>query len=117
LIKVHNIHDAPIGAKYIGRATTCYDKSVFHNPYRRGSFPSREDCLIQFAIYWFSPEQKILRDEALGLLNDIMCWCHETDWCHGHIIAGYVEWKYRQIELAMQDVLNWSDKWIEKDIS
>lgn len=99
MINVWHIRKAPKGAQYIGREYGGYPRSPFCNPKplnppgNRGQY--REDALIDFALYWFAPEQKALRMLAVaGLSDDIMCWCAPL-WCHGHIIAGYVEWVMR----------------------
>lgn len=122
MIKVWRVNRAPEGAQYIGRSFGCYPQSPFHNPYHAYNYKTREECLIDFAIYWFSPAQKELRRRALLELSDnIMCWC-EPKWCHGHIEAGYVEWVRRiQEEREMRDYeafdsKNWFKHWRETDL-
>ena len=98
MINVWHIRKAPKTAQYIGREYGGYPRSPFCNPKplnRAGNRGSRDDALIDFALYWFAPEQKELLVKALSLPEDIMCWCAPL-WCHGHIIAGYVEWRNRR---------------------
>lgn len=110
MINVWHIRKAPKDAQYIGRESGGYPRSPFCNPCSMRRFmpsgrpPTREDVLIEFALYWFAPEQKNLRKQAVtDLPDDIMCWCAPL-WCHGHIIAGYVEWVRRnEGERALRD--------------
>ena len=111
MINVWHIRKAPKDAQYIGREYGGYPRSPFCNPiplvrreFNRTTEISREDALIEFALYWFAPEQKKLREQAVKQLpNDIMCWCAPL-WCHGHIIAGYVDWvKRNEEEREMRD--------------
>jgi hypothetical protein len=68
---------------------------MYCNPFHLQKYANREDCLLDFAEYWYSPEKKWLRDAAVHDFaeNEILgCWCHPL-LCHGDIEAGYVNWK------------------------
>jgi hypothetical protein len=103
MIKVWHIRKAPKDAVYIGRECNGYFRSPFCKPLElepKGLYSDRnrkrEDAIINFAIYWFAPEQKELRQKAVEVLPDnVMCWCAPL-WCHGDIVAGYVNWKRGQ---------------------
>jgi|SRR5579864_1641423 len=95
--------------RYIGRQMmdgwggTGLPKSVFHNPFRIGKDGTRGEVLLKFAEYWYAPEQKELRRQALYQFdeNEILgCWCHPLD-CHGDIIAAYVHWKRQENPLCL----------------
>jgi hypothetical protein len=114
MINVWHIRKAPKGAQYIGRESGGYARSPYCNPQPMNPpgnrAQSREEALIDFALYWFAPEQKNLRRMAMDLPNDIMCWC-APKWCHGHIIAGYVEWAKRNwYERALRDYDSFNPK-------
>jgi len=78
--------------KYCGRGCGGYYTSPFHNPFHLKSEADRENCVLQFAVYWYSPGRKKLRELALQTISEnevLLCWC-EPRLCHTRIIAGYV---------------------------
>jgi Domain of unknown function (DUF4326) len=91
---------------YIGRRGHGFlYSSPFHKPLGMGrdrgeAHAGREKAIIAFAIYWFSPAQASLRKMARESLTGkiLGCWC-APEWCHGDIIAGYLNWKERQNDL------------------
>ena len=86
---------------YIGRKWAEFEESPYHNPFHIGKDGDRPEVLLKFAIYWYAPEQKKLRDRAVQELSQLQpdgfvgCWCY-PQFCHGDIVAGYVNWKLRQ---------------------
>ena len=92
--KVVHVHHAPYDA-YVGRKGWGFlHDSPFHKPRGMGGHTGRENAIIEFAIYWFSPAQQPLRKMALESLagKTLACWCAPL-WCHADIIAGYLNWK------------------------
>ena len=92
---------------YIGRAWAGLPSSMYHNPFHLGKDGDRVEVLLKFAEYWYSPEQKPLRDKALMMFSSdsvLGCWCHPL-LCHGDIEAGYVNWKHHK---ELQIRLDWS---------
>jgi len=85
-------YDYYIGHKRPNIATA---DSPFCKPWSMGG-QGREYAIISFAVYWFSPPQAPLRKLARDLLAGkiLACWCAPL-WCHGHIIAGYLNWKVK----------------------
>ena len=86
---------------YIGREFHGIPESAFHNPFHIGVDGSREEVLEKFAVYWYAPEQKRLRQAALVMIhdNDVLgCWCHPL-LCHGDFISGYLAWKREEPSL------------------
>ena len=83
-------YDVYIGHKRPGVAVV---DSVFCKPWSMGGH-GRDYAMIAFAAYWFAPEQKELRELAKVTLSGkrIACWC-APKWCHGDIIAGYLNWR------------------------
>jgi hypothetical protein len=86
---------------YIGRRWAGLPDSAMRNPFRRG-VGTRADAIEKFAAYWYAPEQKYLRKAALLTVPDgsiLGCWCRTPEisddvlYCHGDIIAGYLNWK------------------------
>ena len=96
--------------RYIGRAWAEFPESVFHNRFHIGKDGDRVDVIIEYALWWFAPEQKWLRDFALAPVNipdDSIfgCWCHPK-LCHGDIVAGYINWKRHQyVEFRQREAL------------
>jgi Domain of unknown function (DUF4326) len=84
---------------YIGRDWAGLPQSIFHNPYHVGKDGDREEVLLKFAEYWFSPKNWRLRRAAQIMINpleDVLgCWCKPLS-CHGDIIEGYLLWKLGQ---------------------
>lgn len=82
---------------YIGRPFGGWPGSDFHNPFHLGKDGNRAEVLAKFAAYWYAPEQAALRQRALRMPEDqiLGCWCHPLP-CHGHIIAGYINWKRQE---------------------
>jgi hypothetical protein len=80
--------------RYIGRPCAEFLTSFYGNPFRITRDQTREGVVIAYALYFFSPEQRRLRDLVLEDLSGktLGCWCAPL-WCHGDIIAGYIEWK------------------------
>jgi hypothetical protein len=86
---------------YIGREWAGNGESLFHNPYHIGPDGSRAEVIAKFAEYWYSPQQKFLREAALTHIAQhatLGCWCKPRD-CHGDIIAGYLNWKRQEPRL------------------
>jgi hypothetical protein len=84
---------------YIGRDWAGLPQSPFHNPFPISKYGTREYSLLQFAVYWYAPEQAKLRAYALTRIGDhdiLGCWCHPLH-CHGDIIAGYLAWKHEEL--------------------
>ena len=79
--------------EYIGRAFAEFPATPFGNPFRLQG-QTRFNVLLQFAEYWYAPEQKKLRNLArIKLTRKVLgCWCKPFD-CHGDIIAGYLDWR------------------------
>ena len=82
---------------YIGRYNRYYNltRSPYANPFKLQKESDRKDVLLQFAVWWYSPEQKWLREQAFeqwGTDEVLACWCHPR-LCHGDIEAGYVNAK------------------------
>ena len=69
-------------------------QSPFANPYHIGIDGDRNEVLLKFAVWFYSSEQKNLRDLARRTLaySILGCWCKPKS-CHGDIIAGYVNWR------------------------
>lgn len=89
MIEVINVRSYAGKALYIGRP------SVYGNPFRLENESLRDFVLLQFAEYWYAPEQTWLRERVLksALLDDkLACYCAPRR-CHGDIIAGYINWK------------------------
>jgi hypothetical protein len=85
---------------YIGREWAGIPQSPFHNPFHIGKDGDRKEVLLIFAVYWYAPEQKWLRDLALARVRDneiLGCWCKPLD-CHGDLVVGYVNWKRQNQE-------------------
>lgn len=79
---------------YMGRLWAGHARSPWHNPFRVGS-GERGSAIEKFAVYFYSPEQKELRERALKDIPPgarLGCWCAPKR-CHADIIAGYLEWK------------------------
>ncbi len=75
--------------RYVGRP------SIFGNPFHLERESDRDLVLLEFADYWYAPEQKWLRERALLEIHKgqvLGCYCHPKR-CHADIIAGYIEWK------------------------
>jgi hypothetical protein len=89
---------------YIGREWAEFKASPFGNPFHLDGQMTRQECLLQFAEWWYAPEQKRLRNLALTLTGKVLgCWCAPR-LCHGDIIAGYLDWKnYKEVQI----VLDW----------
>jgi|ERR1700683_875145 len=80
---------------YIGRKMgNLHPESPYHNPFRIGYDGDRDDVILKFIEYWYSPKQQELRHAAAEQLFGLRlgCWCRPLP-CHGDIIAGYVNWK------------------------
>lgn len=79
---------------YMGREWAGHQRSPWHNPFRiTGGI--RGSAIERFAVYFYAPEQKWLRDKALEEIgpDDILgCWCAPLP-CHSDIVAGYLAWK------------------------
>jgi hypothetical protein len=85
---------------YIGRDWAGHPQSVLHNPFHVGKDGNREEVLLKFIEYFYAPEQWKLRRMAFVMIqqNDVLgCWCKPKE-CHGDIIAGYLNWKYRELQ-------------------
>jgi Domain of unknown function (DUF4326) len=79
---------------YMGREWAGHACSIWHNPFRIKS-GIRGTALLEFADYFFSPEQKWLRDAAITEISDgavLGCWCNPLA-CHADMVAGYLHWK------------------------
>jgi hypothetical protein len=102
MIKVHHIRKAPAGTIYMGRRFAEFKGSPYCNPFPLRNEVDRFDCLLKFIIYWYAPEQKYLRDQALAEIPedaDLGCWCKPKS-CHVDIIAGYLEWRRNYVILS-----------------
>lgn len=89
MIKVVNMRTYCGYYRYVGRPTK------YGNPFQLDGQEDREKVIIDFAAYWYAPEQKRLRQIALQeiKLDDTLgCYCAPM-LCHADIIAGYVEWR------------------------
>jgi hypothetical protein len=78
---------------YIGRKWAEFSESDYGNPYH--VHKHGEDAILLYAVWWYAPEQKWLREKALSEIcpgDSIGCWCRPKN-CHGDIIAGYLNWK------------------------
>jgi len=86
---------------YIGRRMHIgygfLEQSKYHNPFKIGKDGDREEVLEKFIVYWYAPEQSLLRQDALKELpgKRLGCWCKPAS-CHGDIISRYVEWKLKE---------------------
>lgn len=81
---------------YLGREWAGLARSPWHNPFRILN-GVRGTAILRFAVYFYAPEQKYLRERALKEIPDgavLGCWCAPDD-CHVGIVAGYLEWKRR----------------------
>ena len=103
MVTVVHVRTSSNWTRYIGRKFAEFEASPLGNPFHlrqyHGSDP-RMDCLADFAVWWYAPEQKHLREYALAVikLDEILGgWCHPL-MCHGDIIAGYVNWKRAQAQ-------------------
>lgn len=101
-IKVVRVNKAQTNfTQYIGRAWAGMLESPFHNPFHVGKDGTRREVLEKFAAYWYAPERVALRKTALIMIqnDDILgCWCRDSSvsedlYCHGDIIAGYLNWR------------------------
>jgi len=89
--------------RYCGRAWAGWPESDFYNPFYVGKDGTRAEVLAKFIEYWYAPEQKELRRQALYRFDEheiLGCWCHPLD-CHCDIIAAYVHWKRQENPLCL----------------
>jgi len=82
---------------YIGRKFAEFHESPFGNPFKLGLHGNRQDVIVEFTLWWYSPTQFALRKMArLNLVDKVLgCWC-APQLCHGEIIAGYVNWRHHE---------------------
>ena len=93
VVKVN--HSQSNFTRYIGRAWAGLPDSIYHNPFHVGKDGNRDEVLLKFILYWYSPLQLNIRTSALREIKEtdvIGCWCKPLN-CHGDIIAGYLDWK------------------------
>lgn len=86
---------------YIGREYGGIPTSPFHNPFHIGKDGTRAEVIAKFAAYWYDPEQWKLRHMADITIDDneiLGCWCR-PEFCHGDIIAGYLNWRRQEATL------------------
>lgn len=99
MVTVVNVRHSKRPDHYGGRPMPGWISEGYGNPFKVDNKTTRDDVIIAYALYWFQPERKHLRDKALNEIQDgqtIGCWCDPL-WCHTHIIAGYLNWKRGQV--------------------
>jgi len=93
--KVVHVRKTPFDV-YIGRPYAEFiEGSALANPFHQVKGKTRDDVVIEYALHFFGPGTKWMRELAMSERykgKTLGCWCAPL-WCHGDIIAGYIEWK------------------------
>jgi len=91
---------------YLGRAWAGHPNSPWANPFHIKN-GDRIGAILNFAAYFYAPEQKWLREKALNEIwpNAMLgCWCAPLP-CHADIVAGYLQWRRREIWVVVGKLL------------
>ena len=94
MIRVINVRKE-FSTVYLGREMKWHRQSPWHNPFHIGPDGDRQAVIEKFAVYFYAPEQKWLRDKAVVEIPFdavLGCWCTPFP-CHAEIVAGYLNWK------------------------